>query len=85
LRQNEALTLLDDNKNQDLSRQMIDVLNQDRTNLTIGSYEFTKNLIPGHSFGHDQHHLETTYHKDFINYHPEFINKKSRKAVYFKF
>ena len=60
---------------------MVNSLNQDRLNATLGFYECNKNLLPTHATGHDQHHLETTYNKDFINHDQENANKKSQKAV----
>jgi hypothetical protein len=77
--------LLKENQNQDPSRQIIDETNQHRLNVTLGFYPYKKNLMPTHAEGHDKHHLETTYHKDFTNHNPEFANQKSQKAVSFMF
>jgi hypothetical protein len=37
--------------------------------------------MPTHAEGHDKHHLESTYNKDFINHNPELADQKSQKAV----
>lgn len=41
--------------------------------------------LPKHVEGHDKHHLETTYVKDYVHPYPELIGQKSTKAVNHEF
>ncbi len=39
-------------------------------------------VLPRHSKAHEKHHLETTYHKDYVNHNPHmFAQPKSEQQV----
>lgn len=74
----EALRLLEEMKNIDPKRDMVDINNKERL---MENLDLNSNALPKHKSGHNKHHLETTYKKDFTNPNPEFEGLKSQKAV----
>jgi hypothetical protein len=80
----EALRLLNEYKHLDDSRKMIDIENKSRLEATLDSYGEQRSALsslPRHAKGHDKHHLETTYHADYVHPSPELAGQKSIKAV----
>lgn len=74
--------LLKESQGIDPRREMVDMLNKDRLNENIAAYQSNYNsCLPTHKKDHDQHHLETTYGKDYVHPHPELLNVKSEKTV----
>ena len=77
----EALRLLEEGKNKDMSKQMIDAQNKERLDANLELYGNFNKSTPAHKAGHDKHHLETTYHKDYVHPYPEIMGQKSELTV----
>ncbi len=82
--QEEALRLKaeEDEANQrETVKEMVDMQNKGRLDANLASYGNLKDSLLMHQEGHDKHHLETTYNKDFEHPNPEMINFKDEKMV----
>ena len=77
----EALRLLEEGKNKDSSKQMIDELNKQRLEANLEAYGNLVQSTPSHIKDHDKRHLETTYNKDYYHPYPELLNQKSELTV----
>lgn len=78
-KQEEALRLLAENREHfatQSKKEMIDLENKARLEAMLNT-----DVLPQHVVGHDKHHLETTYGKDFIHPYPELLGQKSQKTV----
>lgn len=61
---------------------MVDMSNKNRVNEKLDSYgSDLASVLPTHPPGHNKHHLETTYVKDYVHPYPELLGQKSAKAV----
>ncbi|RNA15264.1 hypothetical protein BpHYR1_012983 [Brachionus plicatilis] len=78
----EALRLLEEMRNIDPKRDMVDMNNKDRL---LENFDPNSSALPKHQPGHNKHHLETTYKKDFLNPNPELEGVKSQKAQKIEF
>lgn len=67
----------------DTVKEMIDMQNKGRLDTYLNNYDNLKDSILMHQEGHNKHHLETTYNKDFEHPNPEMINYKDEKMVGF--
>ena len=80
----EALALKqeeDSRKELVATKLMIDKTNQAAIDAALNCYGNLKAATHMHKPGHRQHHLETTYNKDFDHPRPELMHKKSEKMV----
>ena len=80
-----TLRILEELRRPDVARPMIDEANRDRLDQLLDKYPAEKKVIKTHQSGHDQHHLETTNRRDFVNFNPQFGGQKSLKAVGLRF
>ena len=65
----------------DTVKEMIDVNNKIRLDRNMNNYGNLGDSCLTHNKGHDQHHVETTYTKDFAHPAPEMLNYKDEKMV----
>ena len=82
-KQEEAQRLLNENREHyrtQTKKEMVDYENKTRLEAWLKT-----DTLPKHVTGHDKHHLETTYGKDFTHPYPELIGKKSEKTVTYYF
>ncbi len=63
----EALRLLEEGKNKDTTKQMIDGINKQRLDDNLEAYGNLLQSTPAHKRDHDKYHVETTYHKGYFN------------------
>ena len=80
----EALRLLKESRGVDSTRKMIDEDNFARLETNLNSNGNLNTSLLSHKRGHDQHHFETTYNKDFEVPIPEHFGQKGEKAVNFE-
>lgn len=57
-------------------KDMVDFENKNRLEGAL-----LTDALPKHVKGHDKHHLETTYVKDYTHPYPELLGQKSIKTV----
>jgi len=84
----EALALKqeeDSTKELVATKLMIDKTNQASIDAALNCYGNLKAATHMHKPGHRQHHLETTYNKDFVHPRPEMMHKKSEKMAQTEF
>lgn len=62
---------------------MVQMSNKELAKLPIEAYgSKLDNVLPRHTAYHEKQHLETTYVKDYVNHHPEYITcPKSEKQM----
>lgn len=65
----------------DTVKEMVDMQNKGRLDANLDMYGNLKDSVLMHQEGHNQHHVETTYNKDYAHPDPEMINHKCPKMI----